>query len=509
MIQLPMHQSATDAPRHLNWSYRAQRRFAVAAATGLSCAVFMIAPPSSAGTTPATAAPTPADPSAADAWLNGVLRERSPAFNAWDIGGDLRIRWESKDGAGQLPNNDFIANGKVNSSDEWTDRLRIHLGYSPTPWLKVYVEGRSSLADGELRQPPLDSDRANLQQAYLRIGDPQQSPLVATVGRQELCYGDQHMIGISDWSNTLRVFDALKLHFENPNFWLDAFVGRVVVPYDDHFNVSNDYDTLYGLYGSSKTLIPWQETQLYLLFRNASDKAPDAIAPGVPGIPTTARDIGTFGTRWASLPDALDGWDYSLEAALQFGSVVQSNVRREQQSYAIFASGGYTFKDTWGSPRLGVGYDFGSGDSDPHDGRKQTFDNLFGTNHRYYGMMDLFCERNMHIPRLSASIKPTQQLSLSCDYLMFWLANTSDSLYPETGTGRSGNGYGIHPAFNCYVGSEIDLVATYKFNPACDLQLGYGHFFVGDYIKQSVDAVPANGGSCDANWFYTQMTFRF
>ena len=124
--------------------------------------------------------------------------------------------------------------------------------------------------------------------------------------------------------------------------------------------MSTDYDTLYGLYGSSKTLIPWQETQLYFLLRDASAKAPNSTAAGVPGSPTTARDIYTLGTRWCSLPGTLAGWDYSLEAALQFGRIVQSNVWRDQQASAVFASGGYTFTDIWGNPRLGAGYDFGN-----------------------------------------------------------------------------------------------------------------------------------------------------
>ena len=465
--------------------YRAKRRLTYASLATLSLGLLVSAPVSSAGASAASKPPPGAESATVAGWLNGQLREQSDAFNAWDIGGELRLRYESKDSAGPYPNNDFIAQGKVNSNDELAQRLRIHLGYSPLPWLTTYVEGRGSFEQEDLRNPSPDSDRADLQQAYVQFGDVRRFPLVATVGRQELIYGDQHMIGNGDWSNTARSFDAAKFHYENPNFWLDAFVGRLVVPYDNQLNKSNDYDTLYGLYGSSKTFIPWQETQFYLLLRDASSTAPNATAPGVPG------------------------WDYALEAALQFGSIVQSNVRRDQQAYAVFASGGYTFNNTWGSPRLGAGYDFGSGDNNPNDGKNQTFDNLFSTNHRFYGTMDLFCERNMQIPRLSASIKPNKQLSLSCDYLMFWLANTSDYLYPESGSGRKGNGYGLHPGYNSYVGSEIDLVATYSLNPACELQLGGGHFFAGEYIKQSVDSVAANGGTSDANWFYTQIRLRF
>ena len=70
-----------------------------------------------------------------------------------------------------------------------------------------------------------------------------------------------------------------------------------------------------------KRLMPWQETQVYFLARNYGTKGPNAIAPGAPGSPTTQRDIYTSGTLWKSDPEAFVGWDYSMEAALQFGSV--------------------------------------------------------------------------------------------------------------------------------------------------------------------------------------------
>lgn len=441
--------------------------------------------------------------------LDDWLWQQAPAYHAWDIGGQLRLRYEAKDNAGSFPNRDFIADGQHNSNDFFTERLRLHAGYTPTPWFTAYVEVRSNLEKWDERQPSPDLDSFNLGQAYLVIGDPQQFPLLAKIGRQELSYGEQRFVGVGDWSNTGRTFDAAKLRYESGDFWLDAFAGRVVVPYNGQFDVDNDYDWLWGLYGSTKTLIPWQETQFYFLARNVGPGAPNAIVPGVPGTPSTARNLYTVGTRWASTPGKLDGWDYSLEAAGQFGSIVQANVWRKLESCALFASGGYTWKQAWGTPRLGLGYEFGSGDSNPNDGKVTTFENLFGTIHRYYGTMDLFCQRNMRIPRLSTSLEPVKNLTLTADYLFFWLADTQDYLYPESGSGRNANGFGRHPTFDPYVGSELDIVAKYTFPALAELQLGYGHFFAGEYIKQSVASVPSNGGTVDANWAFFQVLFTF
>ena len=158
-------------------------------------------------------------------------------------------------------------------------------------------------------------------------------------------------------------------------------------------------------------------------------------------------------------------------------------------------------------PRVAAGYDFGSGDHSPTDGRNETFEPLFGTNHRLYGLMDLFGLRNMHIPRAGASIKPVKALTVSLDWLGFWLVDTADSLYPESGPARNQNGYGRNPSFDSYVGSEFDFVTNWRVASWGNLQAGYGHFFVGEYIRQSA----ANGGrgTEDADWVYLQATLSF
>jgi len=320
-----------------------------------------------------------------------------------------------------------------------------------------------------------------------------------------MLYGDERYVGISDWSNFGRSFDAAKARFEQEAFWVETFAGRLVIPRDDYFNVVNDYDWFSGVYASTRQLVPWQDSDLFFFMRNVGANSPTAITPtlGGPG----PRDIYTVGTRWKSIPGQLGSWDYAFEAAGQFGSINAGGTRIEHQAFAVNASGGYTLKDVWATPRLGLGYDFGSGDSDPNDDKNETFDLLFGTNHRLYGLMDLFGLRNMHIPRLGGSLKPVKDLTFSLEWLGFWLANTEDFLYPESGAGRTGNGYGRNPAFSAYVGNEIDLLANWRVTTWGQLQAGYGHFFPGDYIRETA---AAGGRSTEhADWVYLQATFTF
>jgi hypothetical protein len=446
-------------------------------------------------------APLTAKPTAG--LINDWLRKDSTAFNDWNIGGQFRVRYEAREDAGFVPSRDFLS-GLDNSNDYFLFRTKLHVGWTPDPWISIYGEGRDS-HDVSDRRSPNETESFDLYQAYVKIGDPKKFPVSLKIGRQEMAYGDERYIGISDWLNTPRSFDAAVLRFDHEYFWLDGFVSRVVIPRDEHFNESNDYDYFSGLYGSTRKLLPFQDTDFYALARNVGAASPAAITPtlGGPG----SRDIYTIGTRWKSLPGKFGNWDYVFEFAGQFGGIGRGAARLDHQAFSLDTTGGYTFKEAFGTPRVTLGYDFGTGDSSATDKKNGTFENLFPSNHPFYGTMDLFSQRNMHIPRTSVSMKPIKNLTVTAEWLGFWMAETADFLFPEVGGGRAGNGYGRHPGFNSYVGNELDLNANWKVAPWGSLMAGYGHFFIGDYIRQTAGA--GGHGTEDANWFYLQFVLAF
>ena len=473
-------------------------------ATVVLCSVAILdSTPASAADASATASPPVAAPSAG--LVNDWLHQEVPSTRAWDVGGQFRVRYEAREHAGSFPNNDFLRD--LNNSNEYfLFRTKAHLGWVPATWFSAYAEGRDSHAVSDERTIT-ETDTFDLHQAYVRLGNPKQFPVSLKIGRQEMLYGEERYIGASDWSNVGRSFDAAKVRFENETIWADAFAGRQVLPRDNHFNIPNDYDWFSGLYASTRQLLSWQDTDLYFLARNVGAQAPNALAPGLPGSPSSARDIYTVGTRWKSAPGQLGRWDYTLEAAGQFGSIHQGSSRLEHRAYAVNGTGGYTWKNAWGTPRVAAGYDFGSGDSNPNDSRHDTLEMLFATNHRLYGVMDLFGPRNMHIPRVAASIKPAKDLTLSAEWLGFWMVETADSLYPESSSARNQNGYGRNAGFDSHVGDEVDVLVNWRAASWGSLQAGYGHFFIGDYVRQS--AAKGGHGSHDADWLYLQATFSF
>jgi hypothetical protein len=476
----------------------------------------------------------PPPPTPFQGFINEPLRANDPYMNKWDIGGSFRVRYEAKTGFGLagLPGSlDFRDHGADVSNDYLLEKARYRIGYTDK-WWSAFVEGRSSFAQDDQRfnyfaspVPPFtrnrnglgpESDTFDLHQAYLTFGNHKEFPLSLKVGRQELSYGEERLVGAFAWNNIGRVFDAVKVRWQNEWFGADFFTSRVVIPEDGRFNVNNDYDYFSGVYATSLK-IPKNIFELYFLARNATQSA--ISAEPQPQFPQPgARDIYTYGFRLKSKPGEFGNWDYTVEAAGQFGQYRDRRLgvnspELDHEAYMAVLQGGYTFAAAWGTPRLGLEYSFGSGDSNPNDGKHGTFENLFPTNHKFYGYMDLASLQNIHDLRGVFQLKPTPRSSVALEAHGFWLADTHDNFYNVGGAPRGGvattpgNNYGINPSYDAYVGSEIDLVAGYAVNRFTQLEVGYGHFFVGDYVKQSLSA-PAFGAK-DADFFYASLNINF
>lgn len=473
-------------------------------------------------TPPTSATATNAPPPASAGLVNDWLREQSPAFNPWDIGGQFRARLEVKDyidTPGQTGQVAFRRNHGDANNTYLLLRQKVHVGYNDD-WFGVFVEGQESSSTGDKRNPNLESDQFDLHQGYASLGDPNHFPLLAKVGRQELSYGDERLIGAFDWNNIGRTFDAVKLRYVTGDTWVDAFASHVVIPRDNHFDVSDNYDTFSGLYASTKDLMPWQESQVYFLARNTSHNAPNFETGALVPLPSP-RDIYTPGFRFKSLPGKLHGFDYDVEADYQFGRYVATagtvpNVTLgkslKQEAYMAHLEAGYTWAEAC-SPRIALEFNYASGDKNSKDNTHGTFDPLFPTGHAITGIMDLYCLENIEDLRLNFSIKPTKKFTVFASYRGVWLATPSDSFYLANGAPRTGgtvgghNGYAINPAYGRFVGTEADLVLTYNFTSYAQLQGGYGHFFVSDYVKDSLSA--PGFGSVDANYIYLQGKFTF
>lgn len=475
----------------------------------------------------------PPPPQPFPGFINDALRKKDPYYSVWDIGGALRWRYELKEnGMGLPPANDFRRHTTAttrNDNDYFSAKVLARIGYTDK-WWSAYVEGRSSETWGDDRSPtgagavpgpgggggPEADGPVDLHQAYFTLGNHKEFPLSLKVGRQELSYGDERLVGAFAWNNIGRVFDAAKVRWQNPWFAVEAFTGKLVLPDDNEFNTWNDYNVFSGLHLTTKK-IPKNTSEFFFFARNddvgSATADPGAVLPFQTAAPAS-RDVYTLGARFKSNPGELGNFDYTVEGALQFGTWKQTlaSPTIDHEACAFMANAGYTFADTVGTPRVALEYAFGSGDGNPADNKHETFENLYPTNHKFYGYMDFFSWQNLHDVRAIFSIKPTPKLSLALEGHLFWLADTADNLYNAGGVARgagptTGTGFGRNPGYSSEVGAEIDLVAGYAVNKFMALEAGYGHFFVGDYIKQTWSG--PGFGSKDADWFYVQTVIRF
>ena len=485
---------------------------------------------------PAPAAPKPAAPPPPfPGYLNAALRQSDPSLKAWDIGVNVRLRLEDKDDAGTTKagsNWDFSERPvDINNNRYELSRIMPRVGYAEKMF-SFLVEGRSSYSFGDNRYNPATAGQnlperdgpIDLHQAYVLIGNMKEFPVTARIGRQELVYGDQRILGHARWLNVPRTFDALKVRYEKPDVSVDVFTSGVVYTDHNNLNRSNSQDMFSGIYASFPKFTPEAGGEIYLLARNVargivtdnrSAVAPPARFPG-------PQDLYTLGARMKSKPGANGPWDYTFELMYQFGNrtavfpatavaAALAAPRLEQNAYAFIAQVGYTWpKGTPWSPRLAIIASLASGDHDVSDDHSDTFQNLFPSNHLLYGAMDLTGLQNARDLRFSLTVKPQAKLTLAAEVNFQSLDSTSDFWYNAAGAPRnftgapvgSGKGYRINPGYGSTLGQELDVLASWAVAPGALLEAGASHYFRGGYVKQSLAAV----GSKDANYVHLQLT---
>jgi len=468
--------------------------------------------------------------------INEYLRTSDPYMNAWDIGVAVRVRDENKDDAGTTN-----AGSNWDFSERLVDRNNNHylltrvmprVGYT-AKWFAFTVEGRSSYSINDERYNPTAAGQnlperdgpLDVYQAFVFIGNHKEFPLSLKIGRQELVYGEQRFIGHSRWLNNPRTFDAAKVRYQNAWLGVDLFTAYPVYVWNDHLNRSNAQDQFNGAYFNFPKLSSANIVEAYLLERDVkrgivTDNWSQIAAPNRFPAP---QDLYTAGVRVKSKPTLAGPWDYSLEGLYQFGhrtavfpatTVAAARIapELEQSAWAGIAQLGYSWADQPWQPRLALIGSLGTGDNNPTDKKSHTFQNLFPSNHGFYGTMDLSSLQNLRDIRLAYSLKPKSNISLTAEAHMQWLDNTNDYWYNVAGVPRNftgaaagtGKGFRINPTYSATLGEEIDLLAGWTFTPSTTVEMAVSHYFRGDYIRQSLAAV----GSKDASYVYLQVTFN-
>ncbi len=399
--------------------------------------------------------------------LTGVRAQESRSPLRWDVA--LRYRFEFRD--------DFDWDRTRDDRDGFhLFRTRLQVTWAVAAPLQVFLQVQDARVWG-LTAPDRSpfQDPLDIHQAYVDVRWGRPEAVVLRVGRQKLSYGDERVLGGFEWSNVAQAFDAVRLIAKSGAWSFHAFVGRRVVPHPDRLDRWDRQDTLGGFYTTwtrkSMTL------DLYLLYRHTDRPVAfhSRMEPGALREPTLG-----FRARWPRAPGRADA---TVEGAFQTGRYGRQDVR----AYAWAAVVGYTW-DVWGRPRLGLEVDGATGDQDPRDGVRETFDNLFPTNHPHYGYMDFLAWQNLWDVRLMVNLSPHPRWSVEANLHRMGLHRTTDALYNAA---RRAVRLAPGPVRSRTVGTELDALVQWTPSPRFQVLVGYSRFWPGAYLRQTGPADPA------------------
>lgn len=308
-------------------------------------------------------------------WLAVFLLAVPASLTAQDaavpvtISGEVRVRTEMD---GRTPG----------TSSDMVSLLRTRLGVfvAPSEGVRAVVRISDSRAFGEELNTLTDAsaDRLDLHEGFVEWTSKAGTRL--RVGRQELAYGDERLIGTVGWANVTRSFDGVQLRVPFGDWTIDGF-GATLREFDAVGAIGVDPRGNEGRARDQSLFGAWATNGPHDLFAILETRVAGSGLHDV-----FRRTLG--GHARASLSGlTLDG-----TAAFQFGTAVGSDDReRDVNAWLVSGSAAHQFAGDL-KPRLALQVDLLSGDEDPLDDRYGAFNTLYATNHKFYGFMDLILD---------------------------------------------------------------------------------------------------------------------
>src|SRR5258708_4796041 len=223
--------------------------------------------------------------------------------------GEERVRYEGFLGGGFKPDNDDLY---------LLNRVRIDLRIIPTAWLQFRFETQDARVFYKTQRPyaPPFQDTWDLRLGYVSIGDYDKGPVSLLVGRQALLYGDERLLGQTNWTNTARSFDAARVRLRYHRLRVDVFASSVVVLRDGQVGEVTPANNLHGIYGGVENVVPNSTIEPYVLWQLSRGVKTEENGTG-------NLDTKTTGVRWVGkLGEATD---YNVEMAIQRRQVRSSS----------------------------------------------------------------------------------------------------------------------------------------------------------------------------------------
>lgn len=398
-----------------------------------------------------------------DGWMFPITQLDQSLPHWIQFGGQFRDRLEGQYGLGYKP---------VDDTYDLT-QLRIGIYLQPTDWLKVVGVTQDSRVFFNQHVPaaPPYQNIWDIREAYVQLGSATEGWFDLIVGRQMFSFGDERVIGPSDWSNMGRTFDTVRADLHGTGFNISIFAASVINAIDGQVDHHIEGNNLYGIYTSFGHIIPHATFEPYLMWR---------VAPANVSLPETGghRHMSevTGGARLAGT--VLRRFDYDIEMNKQTGSLGPYTI----DAWAGHWNAGYTFVDAPVKPRIFAEYNYATGNKNPGGQIWGTHDQIYPSGHDKMDFADQFGWRNIIDFRAGFDQKFAKKWDLVEMVDDLWLATKNDAVYAASGA----IAIAAHPnASSSHLGTELDLIAEYKQNRHITYGAGFCHIFTGAFLSEA------------------------
>lgn len=422
------------------------------------------------------------DPSARTEPLDRVKCVPLGGDTTLTIGGELRERFEAahnpRFGLTQDSDSAFLHRALLHTDLRIGD---LQFGTSARGFVQF---GYFDQSGRDLRATPTDVDRLDVTQAFVDLSaEALGGRTTLRGGRQELSFGSSRLVSVREGPNVRRSFDGGRAFWSDGRYRLDGFyVQPVAIERGTFDDGTDDSEAFWGAYLTGP--IPGNAVLRADLYYLGYERQGATFAIGV-----ADERRHTIGAR---LFGAAGGFDWDVEAALQFGDFGARDIR----AWTIASDVGYTFADTPLSPRIGLKADIASGDDDPTDGRLGTFNAL-------YPKLPYFSEANLVAPANIVDVHPTLGLDLGTGVTFelgwnaLWRQTTADAIYgtPLAAIADTAGSTGR------FIGHQSIVGMTWQVTPSLTVSGDYVHFEPGRALT--------NAGGEPVDFATLSAAFRF
>ncbi|NUN69440.1 MAG: alginate export family protein [Bacteroidetes bacterium] len=367
-------------------------------------------------------------------------------------------------------------------------RSRVNLTIEPMPETKVFLQLQDSRIFGAgsaaLNRGTQDgmSKAIDFHQAYFSLQQLFGAPLRVQVGRQELQYGNQRLMGVSSWGNIGTTFDAVVVQWKEPLFSVDLFRSKLVGT-----QTTTASENLTGLYGTYKYSTAHSADAALIMDNNTA-----VVAKGADKGESRLNRL----TAGVMLSGKMLPFEYDLDMAVQYGSIAVTDSALLTDIRASFAAVRIgMLLSAEHAAKVSARYQLLSGDPDQRSGEYTTFNTLFASAHGYYGFMDFFPktlnEYGLHAVSLHGSIDIVPSTAVMAD--MYWYR--TDAGLRVTGT--TGQVTTIDA-----LGYELDLTVLHKYSSAVSVNAGVSAFVPEEAMRRTK-------GPAVSYWSFLMTTVNF